>query len=358
MSGIYNHLVRVFGKNSRNERPSSEEEDDQSRLIELTEIQTNENEPGHYQQGIPGIPTNGKVVLLRNSITGALLYLIGTVHGSEQSAATVKQVIGDIRPDVVALGFAFTGLVWIVSYGGDCDELCGDLFYICLCETRASRVMNWKPEDDAIQTLFWKSMRAPGGLCLKLGLFFLNLKLRRLRANGIIPELEFKVLFISLVIDVNLFIVQVCFPRIFFFFVLYNLGFDFQVAIKESIRVKARCAYIDQDIDVMLQNFIKASPLELFRNAYNTRVREVNGEGCTRSSVWKMQSGIELKKATQETLLFTFKVMTEDRDMLMFTKLRGFEGKVVAVVGMGHMDGIERLWMRAEEDDNSGVRQI
>ncbi|KAI3847977.1 hypothetical protein MKW92_021301 [Papaver armeniacum] len=289
MSGIYNHLVRVFGKNLRNERPSSEEDDDQSRLLELTEIQTNEDEPGHYQHGIPGFPTDGKVVLLKNSNNGALVYLIGTVHGSEQSAATVKQVIGDIKPDVVAVE---------------------------QCETRATRVMNWKPEDDAIRKVFCKSMRAPGGLCLKFGLFYLNLKLRRLRANGITPELEFK------------------------------------VAIEESISVEARCVYIDQDIDVMLQNFVKASPLELFRNAYNTRVKEVNGEGCTRSSVRKRQSGIK------ELRPKLFQVMTEDRDMLMFTKLRGFEGKVVAVVGMGHMDGIEQLWKRAEEDDNSGIRQI
>ncbi|KAI3902807.1 hypothetical protein MKW92_052990 [Papaver armeniacum] len=36
----------------------------------------------------------------------------------------------------------------------------------------------------------------------------------------------------------------------------------------------------------------------------------------------------------------------------MFTRFRGMEEKlIVAVVGRAHMDGIELLWKRAEDDD-------
>ncbi|KAI3877288.1 hypothetical protein MKX03_024223, partial [Papaver bracteatum] len=56
----------------------------------------------HYQHGIPGIPTDGKVVRLKNSYNGAQLYLIGTVHVSKKSAETVKKVIDYVTPDVVA----------------------------------------------------------------------------------------------------------------------------------------------------------------------------------------------------------------------------------------------------------------
>ncbi|KAI3877292.1 hypothetical protein MKX03_024227, partial [Papaver bracteatum] len=56
----------------------------------------------HYQHGIPGIPTDGKVVLLKNSNNGAQIYLVGTNHFSKQSAQLVKKVINNVMPDVVA----------------------------------------------------------------------------------------------------------------------------------------------------------------------------------------------------------------------------------------------------------------
>jgi pheromone shutdown protein TraB len=42
------------------------------------------------------------------------------------------------------------------------------------------------------------------------------------------------------------------------------------------------------------------------------------------------------------------KVMVHERDALMVKRLRACEGKVVGVVGMAHMDGIERLWKDAD----------
>lgn len=42
------------------------------------------------------------------------------------------------------------------------------------------------------------------------------------------------------------------------------------------------------------------------------------------------------------------KVMIHERDKLMVKRLRECNGKVVGVVGMAHMDGIERLWKELE----------
>lgn len=42
------------------------------------------------------------------------------------------------------------------------------------------------------------------------------------------------------------------------------------------------------------------------------------------------------------------KVMVHERDQLMVKRLLECEGTVVGVVGMAHMDGIERLWKEAE----------
>ncbi|KAI3945688.1 hypothetical protein MKW98_022962 [Papaver atlanticum] len=197
-----------------------------------------------------------------------------------------KKVIDYVRPDVVAVE---------------------------LCKRRAAamRAMNWKPEDDTLYNLFRRSMRAPGGLCMKFGMFFPSYRYSLLHAHGVFPGLEFK------------------------------------VAMEESSRVGATCFYIDQDIAVTLQQLSKVSPFYLFREAYHTRVRdEVE---CTRSSVHEIDSFRE--KLRPEL----FEVMVEDRDKFMFTNLRSFQGKIVAVVGMGHMDGIELLWKLAEEDGNSNV---
>ncbi|MCL7031484.1 hypothetical protein MKW94_008818, partial [Papaver nudicaule] len=57
----------------------------------------------HYNHGIPGIPVDGKVVLLNNSKNGSQTYLVGTFHESIGSANTVKKVINHVRPDSVAI---------------------------------------------------------------------------------------------------------------------------------------------------------------------------------------------------------------------------------------------------------------
>ncbi|KAI3942851.1 hypothetical protein MKX01_034705, partial [Papaver californicum] len=56
----------------------------------------------HYHHGIPGIPTDVKLVLLKNSSNGSQLYLFGTNPAYRESARTVKKVINTVRPDVVA----------------------------------------------------------------------------------------------------------------------------------------------------------------------------------------------------------------------------------------------------------------
>ncbi|MCL7051295.1 hypothetical protein MKW94_023741 [Papaver nudicaule] len=95
---------------------------------------------------IPGIPTDGKVVLLKNSKLKSKVYLVGTVHTSKQSAETVKKVINYIKPNVVAVE---------------------------LCEESANEIMKDNSED--------------------IAMFALSCWYRKLQADGIFPGLEFKV---------------------------------------------------------------------------------------------------------------------------------------------------------------------
>ncbi|MCL7037122.1 hypothetical protein MKW94_004830 [Papaver nudicaule] len=243
----------------------------------------------HYHHGIPGIPTDGLVVLLQNSKTGSQVYLVGTVHVCKESAELVKKVIDYVRPDVVAVE---------------------------LCKRRAAAQMNWKAKDETLYTLFWNSLRAPGGLCTKIYMFSQNYRSHRLHTFGILPGLEFK------------------------------------VAMEESSRMGARCFYIDQDSAVIFQQFLKVvSSFELLQIAYDNYRANIHPdfvyEKYTRS--FARESNSNLKKQYPNI----FKVRIEDRDKFMFTNLRNLEGKVVAVVGMAHMDGIELLWKLAEEEDDN-----
>ncbi|MCL7041339.1 hypothetical protein MKW94_030691, partial [Papaver nudicaule] len=122
------------------------------------------------------------------------------------------------------------------------------------------------------------------------------------------------------------------------------------VAMEEASRMGAGCLFIDQDIDVTKQRlinlFISSDSLwqsyERFLEAYN----EMKEADFSRSYIQERDS---LEKDLSPE---TFRVITEDRDKHMFTELRRLEGKIVAVVGMGHMDGIESLWKRAENGDD------
>ncbi|RZC44182.1 hypothetical protein C5167_037130 [Papaver somniferum] len=265
---------------------------------------SSEQDETHYQHGIPGIPTDGRVVLLKNSNNGAQIYLVGTVHISEQSAETVQKVIDYVRPDVVA------------------EPIRNVYMQVELCKGRAEGIVDWKPEDDSLYKLFRESMRAPGGLCMKIGIFFLSCWYRRLHANGTFPGLEFK------------------------------------VAIEESSRVGATYFCIDQDSDVTLQQVSKVFSFNSLRKVY-TRIldelkkpRQMIQHHTDFIDVEYTRSLVKEMGSYQKKLWPEFsEVMLEDRDKFMFSNLRSFQGKVVAVVGMGHMDGIELLWKGAEEDD-------
>ncbi|OVA16866.1 Pheromone shutdown [Macleaya cordata] len=195
-----------------------------------------------------------------------------------------------------------------------------------LCRRRAMTLQNWKPENDSLYRMYLNSMRVPGGLCMKIGMFILNLWYRQLEADGIFAGQEFK------------------------------------VAIEESARVKARCFAIDQDIGVLLHQLSKILSFDLLRGSlikawdlsekleqcysFYSDFSDGSYNSLTRSSVREISG--TLREISPEI----FKVLADDRDKLMFTRLRMIKGKVVAVVGVGHMDGIERLWKLAEDDND------
>ncbi|XP_026413416.1 uncharacterized protein LOC113309222 [Papaver somniferum] len=113
-----------------------------------------------------------------------------------------------------------------------------------------------------------------------------------------------------------------------------------KVAMEEASRIRARCFPIDEDIDVTLEKISKVFSWVLLWKQLSANA----SKDYTRAS-YREYIANERKNYPEFV-----KVVDDDREKFMFEKIRTFRKNVVAVVGMGHMDGIELLWKHAEED--------
>ncbi|CAD7698988.1 unnamed protein product [Ostreobium quekettii] len=142
-------------------------------------------------------------------------------------------------------------------------------------------------------------------------------------------------------------------------------GLEFKVAMEEGEKRGARIVFGDVPIKTTMGRItsamtamdvvkIFASPLfskpspemrELFENMKNI---ESVVEGMKRRVVVRA-----MQRWMAEMHPKLAQVLIHERDKYMVEQLRKLEGRVVAVVGLGHLDGIERLW----EDTEFGASQ-
>ncbi|KAI3933136.1 hypothetical protein MKW92_002292 [Papaver armeniacum] len=210
-----------------------------------------------YQHGIPGIPTDGKVVLLKNSKLKSKVYLVGTVHISKQSAETVKKVINYVKPNVLAV------------------ELCSE-------SAAAIMTCNLK-EDVTLLDILYRSMTAPWGLRMKIGMFAVDCWNRQLRADGILQVLEFK------------------------------------VAIQESSKLGARCVLMDQDHNVTNEKISEVLSWNLLWNCLLGDYKDLfTTEYATRSSVQEEISLMKKQNPENEALHESPSGSTERNNMSIF----------------------------------------
>ncbi|XP_026413104.1 traB domain-containing protein-like [Papaver somniferum] len=210
-----------------------------------------DDDTSHYQHGIPGIPTDGKVVLLKNSKLKSNVYLVGTNHMSKESADTVKKVINYVRPNAVAIE---------------------------LCEQRAD-LKNSETEDVNLFKVFCNCMLRPGKLPMKIHLFAEACWKLRLQAACI------------------------------------DSGLEFKVAMQEASKIRARCFFIDEDIDVTYEKMSKVFSWVLL---WEHLFAEVD---YTRASL--REDKANEKKQYPEFM----KVVDDDREKFMFEKIRTIRKK-------------------------------
>lgn len=226
---------------------------------------------------------------LRNSHNGAEVYLIGTCHASAESANAVKEMIRAIKPSTVALE---------------------------LCEGRACSLL-WGKQAETFSPKDF--LNFPGSFGQKISSFK--------------PLQEF----------------------LKFFGI--NYGEEFKVAMEESCKIGAELLYIDREMDVTLREVNKnLSVLEITKFVVNlpqhaSRFPEIFEGG----SISSIDDFMRDKKLVQQVFQFleeqfpgAMKAILHDRNEYMVKQLKEKKGKIVAVVGLAHVDGVEKLWNDSE----------
>lgn len=237
------------------------------------------------------IPEDGSVVYLRNGENGADLYLVGTCHVSEKSAQQVKQVINFVEPNVIAVE---------------------------LCKKRAQSLQHLESSERNLLQLILDSWKVSGGLLKKLLRLYLGLQYHHLRVVGFEPGKEFK------------------------------------VALEECKRMEAQLLLIDEDVGVTIGKLVDVLSFSVVLRLFKAgkRLEEMVGNVVLEDVIEQFSERgfarkiMEIMKIECPEIM---KVLITHRDQVMFEHLRTCQGKVVGVVGMGHMDGIEKMWRDADQ---------
>ncbi|GAB4814690.1 hypothetical protein N2152v2_001736 [Parachlorella kessleri] len=265
----------------------------------------------------------GTVHVSRRSAKGlAVIFLVGTAHVSRRSAEEVRDMIRLVKPDAVMV------------------ELCAD---------RASRLRNGQ---SATEMDFFKEMLSlvmPGG---------------RRGSGGGLGGANFGQQLFKLTMQG-------------FYRFLKSLGMDpggeFKAAMEEADKLGARVVYGDRGMQETLQRLGSAlsfqdvlrmvtgagmkppsQPLVDFFNGTAGGGIESQADFFNGTAGGGIESQVEAMKTramAREMSNYMRQVnpqlaaaLIDERDQFMVNNLRKLKGRVVAVVGLAHLDGIEKRW--------------
>ena len=235
---------------------------------------------------------------LRDKHANREVYLIGTAHVSQQSADEVRELIRLVRPDHVAVE---------------------------LCPQRAAKLRAGEREQDFSNALVqaFGGTAASGGM---LGAVFQALN-ALWKQYGLVP------------------------------------GVDFRAALEAADETQIPVCCIDRDVNETLSLLRTAlGDVDLGRLLSTPPPAELmSGGGGLFGGVTDIASAVERLKNREQVAALRrhmsavapsiVEVMLHQRDRLMVRSIRKQcpNGVVVAVVGLAHMDGIEREWL-AQDD--------
>lgn len=246
-----------------------------------------------------GLPDTAAV--LRNLGNGAEVHLVGTAHVSKASSEEVREVIQAVQPQTV---------------------------FVELDAQRGQQLRRGTPEDHNNLKVFLNNVVSGYGLNIPTELLKQGFRgfYKALQSMGMEPGLEFK------------------------------------VALEEADKLNARIVYGDQEQEITVQNLVNAlsfkDVLKLMTgqgmnlDPETTEALKSSDKGGISASV----EALKTKKASEAmtAALRQFnpklaKALIDDRDEYMVKGLRKLEGKVVGIVGLGHLAGMTRRWEQLEK---------
>jgi len=247
-----------------------------------------------------GINLSQTTSLLRNLDNGAEVFLVGTAHVSKRSAQEVRDMINVVKPDVVMVE---------------------------LCSGRAARLRRTGQTSDgdflkdALVSLF-----APGAnMSQQMFKFGLQGLYRFLRSLGLDP------------------------------------GGEFKVALDVAEEHGARIVYGDREVGETLKRLAASiTAQDVFRLLSGAgpqppqQMVDFFQSGGLQGTTSVLESQVEAMKTRQmarEMAEFLRQInpelaaaLIDERDEVMARSLRQLKGRVVGVVGLAHLDGIEKQW--------------
>lgn len=230
---------------------------------------------------------------LRNLDNGAEVYLVGTAHISKRSAEEVQRIMRTVKPSTVLVE---------------------------LCAARAKQLMA-PPGGKSSHSMLSEVLRtlgAPGDAATKL----LSLGMKGFYAAWKHAGLE---------------------P-----------GLEFRVALTEAELLSATVVYGDQEATETLKKLaatIKLPSLLRMFTAPPTPPPELARVMSADASLEEAIERLKNRETVRAMVKFTrsihpeaTRVLLDERDVILADALRKCTGRVVGVVGLAHVDGIERRW--------------
>lgn len=251
--------------------------------------------------------SNGTVVYLKNEANGAEIYLLGTSHVSQRSVDEVREVIERVKPDFVMV------------------ELCRKRYEVM--ESRAGQKDSPAAFVEQVARMLTSRTVGVVGKLVGIGLSSFY---RLLSFRGLHP------------------------------------GKEFEVAIEEAKKVGAKVVLGDQDIDTTLNqlgqfnlNISVQDAFQFFGQRMPDDIAEtIGGKAVSDEDMYERMRDRKVVRRFNEEMQkgapTIYKALVSERNEVMFKALRNLTGKVVAVVGLAHVDGIEELWQQANEKYLSG----
>lgn len=297
---------------------------------------------------------------MRNLRNGEEVFLVGTAHISKKSADEVRSVIRSVKPDTVFLELCdarAAAMRKMMMHGdgrGDgVPEPLRQLLTSFGCVTPHENHLGWAPllfifsffalatgnPSPPANARPPRTRRAPGDMGEKLLGASLKAVYQIFRMSGLDPGLEFK------------------------------------VALEEADRIGAKVVLGDRSQDLTIHRLRAAVTMaDVMKYAVSggEKANDWMDPDLARkfeSVDWKdPESAVELMKTRRAVRALTRHMreefprvataMVDERDDFMTEGLlRRCGGRTVAVVGMAHMDGIERRWREAQGGDG-GVTLI